>query len=425
MRGLVGLNDLHRSDLAPEASNPARVRAPSTLPGGPVAYGAARVAADELAEEVSVSVFHDFEDARSEWRAYEEEGMGYAFQSFDWLKTWFQHIGSRQGIRPCLVAVRHPSAGRLMFLPMGLENRLGSRCLTWLGGRNTDYLGPLLGEGWASLDGEMDLPALWRRIRSSIPPFDCLHLEKQPANIEGWPNPFLALGADPGLERAFYSVLDRPWKEYYKKARSGRSRSTDRRKLRKLEDQGALQFRMDVRGGAEVERVMGRLAELKSRHLRHMGVRDLFAIPGCLDFYTSLAMTEPQHTRSILSSLELDGEVIAAHWGVVRGKRLSWLLTAYDDAYGAFSPGVHLMHALMEWCSENGVNVFDFSLGEEPYKLDWADGILELSDHLSVTGPRGYPYYFFARSLRLARVVLRRVPALQRAKTRFRKILRG
>lgn len=38
---------------------------------------------------------------------------------------------------------------------------------------------------------------------------------------------------------------------------------------------------------------------------------------------------------------------------------------------------------------ERGFTDFDFTIGDEPYKLDWADRQLVLDDHLSACTARG------------------------------------
>ncbi len=376
-------------------------------------------------EGISISIYHDFSEASAEWRLYERDGLGYAFQTHDWLYAWHRHLAPRDRMRLCLVSIRHPSAGRLMFLPMAIVRDRGSRCLTWLGGRNADYHGPLLGEAWPRAGHDIDMRALWRRLRRMLPPFDWVRLEKQPEMIAGCPNPFLSLGATQGLDRAFSTELGEDWEAYYRDRRSGRSRSTDRRKLRKLGKEGKLRFRMEVRDEADAERVMASLAELKSRQLQAMGANDLFAVPGCREFYTDLARSDLQGLQSVLSAIELDGKVIAANWGVLWRGRLYWLLAAYDDAYGVHSPGTHLMYRTMEWCCENGVPVFDFSLGEEAYKLAWAEHTLRLYEHEHAVNLRGYPHVVLARLRRQLRRLLRKIPVLQDVKSSLRRTLLG
>lgn len=365
---------------------------------------------------VRISLFHTFDEARPIWRAFEADGIGYAFQTYDWQSHWFAHLGKRAGLLPCLVAIEDCRAGRLMFLPLAIRRHLGSRCLAWLGGRHADYHAPLLGAGYQGID----VAALWPRLLARLPEVDVVHLEKQPADILGIPNPFLALGARPCGVSAYAARLAPSWEAYYGARRGAKTRATDRRKLRRLQDLGTLTFRPMVEP-AEIDPVMRRLADLKLRQLSRVGGRDLFGSPGCLDFYSALAAGVHERLRVMVSTLELDGAVIAAHWGVVAERRFYWLIPVYDDTWRAHSPGLHLMHALMEWCCANGLETFDFGLGDEDYKTSWCDTVTPLHDTLVLGGWRGGGYVGEVLLRRQAREAVRRLPLLAEVKKALRR----
>lgn len=371
---------------------------------------------------VTISVYRDFEQARSVWRRYEADGLHYAFQTCDWLSCWYARVGAPAGLEPCLVAVEDIRVGRLMFLPLAVRRTLGGRCLVWLGGRHADYHGPLLGAGYVRLAGALDLTRLWPRILLRLPPIDVIHFEKQPSEIQGYANPFLELDATAAGVAAHAARLGPLWEAYYSARRGARTRATDRRKLRRLQEQGRLALRLDVPPG-EVGAVMPRLIELKLRQLGRVGGKDPFGGPGSRAFYEALAMGTHEHLRVMVSTLELDDVVIAAHWGVIAGRRFYWLLPVYDESWRAYSPGLHLMQGLMEWCCGHGIDVFDFTLGDEDYKASWCDVVMPLHDQLSLVGWRGLGAVAAVRLHDLGRLTLRRVPLLARLKKQLRRHL--
>lgn len=363
----------------------------------------------------AVTVFGSFREAEPAWRRFEADGLHYAFQTYDWLVQWHLDIGKRKGLAPCLVSVEDMRAGRLLFLPLAIERRLGARCLVWLGGRQSDYHAPLLGAGHAALQRSIDFTALWRHILARLPRIDVVHLQKQPPDIVGAPNPFLALGAAPSGVSAHATRLLPDWPEYYSSKRSARTRGSDRRKLRRLHDRGAVRFRVTADPGA-IEDTLGRLAEFKGQQARRAGGSDLFREAGCRDFYGALAAGSHQHLRVLLSTLELDGRIIAAHWGLLAGRRFHWLVPAYDEAEAAHSPGLYLMRLLMEWCCANGIEVFDFGLGDERYKTGWSDCDQPLYDYLEWMSWRGAGQAGAVLIHRRLRGLLRRLPLLADAK---------
>lgn len=371
----------------------------------------------KMERPVRISLFHSFADAMSAWRDFEQDGICYAFQCYDWMSSWYDLVGSRHGILPCLTAIDDERRGRLLFLPLGLRPVVGGLCLEWLGGRQADYHAPLLGA--AAAEG-VDLAALWPRLLARIPQADAVHLCRQPPDILGRPNPCLALeGTAAGLT-GYATRLAPGWREYYAAKRSTKTRATDRRKLRRLEQEGRLVFRPEV-ASQDIAPALQRLAELKLRHMARIGGRDPFGQPGCREFYARLAAQPPPGLRVMVSTLELDGTIIAAHWGVAANRRFFWLVPVYDEAWRAHSPGLHLMHFLMEWCCDNGIETFDFGLGDEDYKTSWSDMLLPLHEHLARRTWRGAAYVGEVLLRRRARRALRRLPLLAEVKKTLRR----
>ncbi len=69
-----------------------------------------------------------------------------------------------------------------------------------------------------------------------------------------------------------------------------------------------------------------------------------------------------------LSFLTLDGKKAAAHISFIYNNRIWLYNSGWEWAYRDLSPGwVHLAY-LFQWATENGIEVFDFMRGDEPYK---------------------------------------------------------
>lgn len=78
-----------------------------------------------------------------------------------------------------------------------------------------------------------------------------------------------------------------------------------------------------------------------------------------------------------MSTLRLDGRVIASHLGFLFKGRRYYYLPAYDQEFSRFSPSKVLMAKLIERSfHENGV--FCFGSGTYPYKLDWCQTVGEV-----------------------------------------------
>jgi CelD/BcsL family acetyltransferase involved in cellulose biosynthesis len=68
------------------------------------------------------------------------------------------------------------------------------------------------------------------------------------------------------------------------------------------------------------------------------------------------------------------------------------VLASYADSEVArYGPGVLHLRELLAYAVNRGLKCFDFTNGDEPYKLDWCDTVLKLYDYTTTTTWRGLP----------------------------------
>jgi len=72
---------------------------------------------------VLLSVHDEFSSVEAIWRQFEKTADCFAFQTFDFLSTWHEHIGSCAQIDVQIVVAWGTSAKPLMILPLGIEKR--------------------------------------------------------------------------------------------------------------------------------------------------------------------------------------------------------------------------------------------------------------------------------------------------------------
>ncbi len=122
-----------------------------------------------------------------------------------------------------------------MFFPFQIEAS-GRLCtLVWLGGELIDYGAPAIGPG------RVDMAAAWKEVLSRIPPVDLVRLSRIPETINGVDNPMLALECREYHSRAHYVELGGDWEQFYHGHAGSKTRSTDRRKERRLRDSGTVE----------------------------------------------------------------------------------------------------------------------------------------------------------------------------------------
>ncbi|MCP4979136.1 MAG: GNAT family N-acetyltransferase [Gammaproteobacteria bacterium] len=343
---------------------------------------------------VKLSVFSSFEELQPSWTAFESECDCYAFQSYNWLSNWHNDIGTKLNIDALLVLVELPAGTPLMILPLGIQKRGFARSLIWLGGNITDYQGPLLCKNFSSLVNADQFTGLWKKILAELPQLDAICLERQPKSMAVQPNPFIFPSCIQHASSAHQALLSDNYEGFVKQRRGSKWISTERRKQKRLEERGKLVFEV-AQTEAEINLFLDAMISQKSESYKILGVRNLFSQAGYPDFFQHLSDQHAGDAFVHLSALRLDGQIIATHWGLVYKKRFYHLLPSYShDEYTRFSPGNILLRKLFEWCIQNGIEVYDFTVGDESYKLLWSGQNLELFDYYKAKNLKGIFYIF-------------------------------
>jgi CelD/BcsL family acetyltransferase involved in cellulose biosynthesis len=348
-------------------------------------------------EGATISVFRSIAAAEELWRRAAADCTGFVFQSFEWQAAYQATIGAAEGVAPCIVHVTDRSGAALLLLPLGLYRQGPLRILRFLGGAVTDYNAPLIAPGFADQITAPDFAALWHQIVDRLPRFDLFWFRRMPETIEGERNPMVGLpGA--GHTRDAYAAHIPQTVEVFRAGRSPKLFSDGRRQRRRLAEKGEFHLELHLDGAAALDTVAA-MARQKSRRYQESGVRDIFAELGYLDFYRSLTDGPMRLPGVHVSRLQVGDTTVATHWGAVHNRRLYWLMPGYEAGdWGRYSCGRLLLESAFEWCIENGMRVLDLTVGDERYKLDWADHSLALYECIGARSRKGAVYVGYQRA---------------------------
>lgn len=359
-----------------------------------------------------ISVYQSFDDVEALWRSVEESGDCFAFQTYDWLNNWYTYIGKNLRLEPCIVAVESSAGRTLMLLPLGIQRRRFTSCLVWLGGAITDYHGPLLNKDHIINLLTIPFDQLWSDIRKYLPPHNAVDLQKQPEFICEQKNPFLCLSCTPHSSSAHFTKLVGPIDSFIKSKRSGRWRQVQRRKERRLRDHGEVEFILATKK-QDIERFLPEMISQKAVSYKEMGIENIFDNQEYIDFFYHMTQNYTYNSFVQLFALILNDQAIATHWGLLYKKRFYHLFPTYvHNELARYSPGTILFIKIFEWGIEHGIEISDFTVGDEPYKYDWRDQELKLYDHLKATTPRGLLYVAPRKFQRLLKRKIKQTPKL-------------
>lgn len=372
--------------------------------------------------EVTLEVRTGLAEIAAEWHEFEERAEGTVFQRYARLAHWQEHVGTLQGTRPLIVLGR--DGGALVFiLPLAFERQGGIGRLTFLGSNLSDYNAPLLSPALAlTADRFRALwPGILQALRAAGAHFDMVEFRKLPAMVGSLPNPLLALPAVANPNSSYATALGPDWEAYHASKRSAATRKRERRHLKRLSEEGDLRFR-DITEPREIQRTLDVLFEQKTASFQRMGVPDIFERPGHRGFIRSFA-ADPSLGRLVhVARLDLGGAILAASIGLIDRGRYHLVLSSYDGGpLSKLGPGRALLHYLLEWAIGSGLTVFDFTIGDEPYKRDWCESEQRLYDHVSGVTLLGRGVALWAEAVTRGKRAIKQTPWLWHAAQRLRR----
>ena len=198
------------------------------------------------------------------------------------------------------------------------------------------------------------------------------------------------------------------------KTRSQSKASDSLRKRKRLEKElGPVRFQLDDLR----PEVFDTCVKWKSAQYLATGLTDMFADP------RNVALFRRLRERGVLlvSSLSAGDTLLAAHFGSSHDGRLGWWVPAYDPGFGKYSPGRLLMENMLEASHARGDLEFDFLVGDEAYKFQYAT-------HNRVIGAVGTPplrVLFMNKARPMVKSLLEKNPRALELARRLDKRLRG
>jgi CelD/BcsL family acetyltransferase involved in cellulose biosynthesis len=123
--------------------------------------------------------------------------------------------------------------------------------------------------------------------------------------------------------------------------------------------------------GAAIPHALDHLIRLHSLRWDGRGEQGVLSDPRVVAFHRDAAPRLDTAGLLRLYTLALDGEVIAALYGLHQDGRAYSYLTGFDPAYGFESPGLILLAHVIEEALAEGASEFHFLRGREAYKYEW------------------------------------------------------
>jgi CelD/BcsL family acetyltransferase involved in cellulose biosynthesis len=297
-------------------------------------------------------------------------GLHSPAQSPIWISNWIAEVQPDY-----LIATLERGGQPVLAVALEVVRSGPFRVARFMGGRHANGNFPAMTRAFAASATAADIKGLTEAIGRARPDIDMIALERMATDIGGASNPLLML---PHLQSPNVSLavdLAGGFDAMLGRTSGKRKRKKHRSQTRKFEAAGSFR-RVTAATESEVNTLLDAFFVMKELRFQKMGVADVFAEPEVKSFFRSIftaALKEPKPSF-VLNALEVAGKIRAVTGSSLCGDRLICEFGAIseDDLAGA-SPGEFLFFDNIQQACQDKFAVYDFSVGDEPYKRLWCD----------------------------------------------------
>lgn len=333
---------------------------------------------------IDISLEHDFDFAGSEYFELFAEASATAFQHPVWLKQLFGSLALQAGGEPLPIAIRENPSGRLIaVIPLMRIRRRGIKIVEFADLGVTDYCAPIVRNGY---NGQIrSVPQVADKILELLGQCDIIRAKSVRPEHAALVEQMTGSEPHPAGFSAHEAPLEQPYAEWRAKAFSKSKMKYIDRKRRRFERLGntALQLVQEPKAARAA------ITELKVlRAGRFDG--DPIQQASVENFYAEIAERGCENGFARTYRLSENGRTVGIVFGITHLGRFNYLLIGCDyDNYSKHSPGLLMYDQIMaDWVSAGG-DIFDFTIGDEPFKADFGTRPIQMSGFnraISITG---------------------------------------
>lgn len=324
--------------------------------------------------DIEIRLTRDIASIESEWRRLERREWNSLNQGLDWCRAWTTAHHSD------LMVITGSAGARIVFLlPLEIvESRFG-RIARLPGGRFNNINTAFFDETLAAPDMD-ELRSFKTDLARSLRGLaDLVVIDGVPLDWKGITHPLSNLASIENQNHSFQLPLLGTIEATLAQVNAKARRKKYRVQVRRLEAIGGFDH-VVARTTEEQHALLDRFFTQKGERLRAFGLPDVFASASTRDFLHRL-LDAPQHGKDkplAMHAIRLKGEHdghIAAVTGLSRkGGHVLCQFSSIDDSVGSdASPGELLFWLAIERSIDEEATLFDFGIGDQPYKRSWCN----------------------------------------------------
>jgi CelD/BcsL family acetyltransferase involved in cellulose biosynthesis len=309
-------------------------------------------------------------EALARYESFCAEAVYAPAQSSQWVRHWVDEVGP-DALLATLFIDRKP----VLSLALEVVRSGPFRIARFMGGRHANGNFAAARPAWLGSVDRAGVHSLFQAIAKARPDIDVLALQRLAPDLDGISSPFAALPGVPSPNLSLAVDLSGGFAGVLARTSGKRKRKKHRSQTRKFEAAGGFR-RIEARTPAEVRTFLDAFFAMKEQRFRRLGIANAFRSPQVRVFFHALfAEAARENAPSfVLHGLEVGGKLRAVTGSSLGGSRIicEFGAIAEDDLTQA-SPGDFLFFDNIEEACAAGFQVYDFSVGDEPYKRQWCD----------------------------------------------------
>lgn len=322
---------------------------------------------------LEISVYDTMAPLEQEWRALDACPLNSLHQGFDWCTAWAQTHGNR------LLIIRGTLDGELQFiLPLEFVPGRLFNIARLIGAAHSNLNTGLFAADTLPLPPLAFADLLAREINNRHGlKVDLVTLDKTPDVWRGKQSPFEGLPGIKNQNASFqlplYSDFERTLAQVNAKRRRKKMRISERR----LEAMGGYDY-IIAQSPFEARELLDVFFRQKATRFADLGLPDVFRERSTKAFFHALAGHGEAKDGQLLelNAIRLkgdDGGRIVAVAGLSRkSDHVICQFGSIDEALaGEASPGELLFYKMIQRFCGAGAALFDFGIGDQPYKRSW------------------------------------------------------
>jgi CelD/BcsL family acetyltransferase involved in cellulose biosynthesis len=364
-------------------------------------------------------------EVMAEWRALEALPRNSLNQSYGWCVAWW----AAYEIEP--VILRGQAGGRtVMLLPLEIVSRQGLKLARFPGGRFNNINTGLFSADFPDLAGANLTAFKAGMVPALAPHADLLLLDCIPESSTEPQSPLLALAKsqnpNPSFQLPLRPTMDQTIAQLNAKTRRKRHRS----QCRRLEAIGGFSHHCPIEMN-EQHALLDRFFEQKAERFAALGLPDVFQPPAIRRFFHELINRSagshdyPLRMHALRLHGENEGTVVAISGVSRKGGHILCQFGSIDDKLCPdATPGELLYWMMIEEACADGVEIFDFGVGDQPYKHSWCPVRTASRDIMLPVTARGRLAMPAIKAFATFRMAVKRNPRLYGMVQKVRSLLR-